>query len=59
MNDRATRQLAFEPDLNAVPDVSGKLLRRTAKVVGDVLWWAFLTVIFGSITIGVATELLL
>ena len=59
MNDSSTRRLASEPDAGGGTDVSGKLYRRAAKVVGDVLWWSFLTLIFGSITIGVATELLL
>ena len=59
MNHGVTTQLATEPDTSAMPDASIKLHRRAAKVVGDVLWWSFLALIFGSITIGVATELLL
>ena len=59
LNDHATRQLALEPEVGIGADASLKPLRRAAKIVGDVLWWSFLTVVFGSITIGVATELLL
>lgn len=58
MNDRAPNQLAMEPDLEQQGEAV-ILLRRAAKVAGDVLWWSFLSVIFASITIGVATELLL
>ena len=59
MDDRATRQLALETGSRERQDISARSLRRAAKFVGDVLWWSFLTVIFASITIGVATEVFL
>jgi hypothetical protein len=39
------------------PNSSINLVRRAVRVVGDILWWSFLFVIFASITVGVATEL--
>jgi hypothetical protein len=57
LNDRATNQLVLEPDLQGRVKSVGPITR-AAKFVGDVLWWSFLTAIFASITIGVATELL-
>ena len=59
MHDRATNQLVLEPDLEDRTAESVGPIGRAVKFVGDVLWWSFLTVIFASITIGVATELLL
>ncbi len=59
MKDGATNQLVLEPDLEGRKVKSVGSIGRAAKFVGDVLWWSFLTVIFASITIGVATELLL
>jgi hypothetical protein len=59
LDDHATRHLALEPGTRGGPEVSSGVLRRTAKFVGDVLWWSFLTVIFASITIGIATEVFL
>ena len=59
MDNRATSQLALKPHTHGGSHTSAGFLRRTAKVVGDVLWWSFLTVIFASITIGVATEVFL
>lgn len=59
LNDRAAQQLALEPDTAGPPDVSAGPVWRAVKVVGDVLWWSFLMVIFASITVGVATELFL
>jgi hypothetical protein len=58
LNDRATNQLVLEPDLQGRTVKSVGPITRAAKFVGDVLWWSFLTAIFASITIGVATELL-
>lgn len=49
---------ATEPDGRALPDVPIHFLRRTAKIVGDVLWFAFLSVIFSSVSVGVAARLL-
>ncbi len=50
--DLATGRAATER-----PNSSINLVRRAAGVVGDILWWSFLFVIFASITVGVATEL--
>lgn len=58
MSERASKLLAPKPAAGEDAEVSPGRIRRAAKVVGDVLWYSFLTVIFGSITIGVATELL-
>jgi len=59
MSHGATTQLATEPDTSGTSDISTPAYRRAAKLAGDLLWWSFLTVVFGSIAIGVATELLL
>lgn len=59
MGHGATTQLAAEPDTSGTSDISTPAYRRAVKLVGDLLWWSFLTLIFGSIAIGVATELLL
>lgn len=56
--DRPTpAQIAREPDVGSVPGVLTDFLRRSAKFVGDALWFLFLSVIFSSISIGVAARL--
>lgn len=58
MDGLTPRRLASEPDVTAVPDTGSSIYRRAAKIAGDVLWYAFMAVILGSVAVGMVARLL-
>ena len=55
--DRLTAaHIAPEPAVRSMPDVSIDFLQRTAKFVGDALWFSFLSLIFTSISVGLTAR---
>ena len=58
MDGLTPRRLVSEPDITAVPDTAPHPYRRALKLAGDVLWYAFMSVILGSVAVGLAARLI-